>query len=82
MSTSQLPKSKNNGKLMLFKAYDCNSANTLIPGWLSEMDGDNTEEDREIHLYHSELDCTISSPSLKKVFKTSPNSIQYKQQNY
>ena len=74
MSTSQLLKIKNNGESSLFKTR---SANMLISGWLSEMDGENTEEDREIYVNHPKLDGSISSISLKKVFKNSPDTIPY-----
>lgn len=77
MSSSQLL--KNNCGICLFKAYNYNSDNTLISGWLSEMDGENIEEDREIHSYHLKLDGPISCLSLKKVFETSPCPVSIKQ---
>lgn len=51
------------------------SARTVILGWLGEMDGETTEEDWRIYPYPFRLDGKISSPSFKKVFKDSPDTI-------
>ena len=77
MSTSQLLKNKINSALSPVKSYYYNPANMLISRWLSEMDGENSEEDLEICSYHSKLDGQISSPSVKKVFECSFNTISY-----
>lgn len=75
MSTSQLLKSRKNSALCLFGNYYYNSAHMLISRWLSEMDGENTEEDPRIYTNYSKLDGQNSSPSFKKVFRTSPSAI-------
>ena len=77
MSTSQLLKSKRTSALSLVTTYYYNPANMLISRWLSEMDGENTEEDPGIHTNHSKLDGQNISPSFKKVFRYSPSAIYH-----
>ncbi len=75
MSSSKLLNIKNGAELSLFKTYP---ANMSITRWLSEMDGENIEEDLEIHSCYPKLDGPISCPSFKRVFKTSPCAIYFK----
>jgi hypothetical protein len=49
----------------------------MISRWLSEMDGENTEEGRTIHTNHSKLDGPNINPSFKKVFEGSFNTISH-----
>jgi hypothetical protein len=78
MSKNQIILGKYNDLRSLFELYFVKLARTVISGWLGEMDGDATEEDWRFNTYHSKLDGKIISPSFKKVFKDSPDSIHNK----
>lgn len=81
MSKNQMILSKYNDLRCLYELYLVKSALTLISGWLGEMDGETTEEDWRYNTYHSKLDGKIISPSFKKVFKDSPDSLHNKWQS-
>ena len=63
---------------MFIELYFVKSARTVILGWLGEMDGETTEEDWRFNTNHSKLDGDFISPSFKKVFKDSPDSLHNK----
>ncbi len=66
-----------NDLIRLLELFLIKSACTVLFGWLGEMDGETTEEDWRIHTNHSRLDGKVGSPSFKKVFKDSSDSIHH-----
>ncbi|MGB9936198.1 MAG: hypothetical protein ACPK7O_00615 [Methanobacterium sp.] len=62
--------------LSLFQAYHCKLADTRSK-WLIKMGGENVEEDWPIRADNPERDSAGIYPSFKKVFKTSPGSINH-----
>ncbi len=76
MSTRKI-KSKICHNLSLFKAYHCKLADTMSKERLIKMGGENVEEDWPICADNPELDSAGIYPSFKKVFETSPSSINH-----
>lgn len=76
MSTNQLLKKTD--LTHLSRTNNEKSVTNLISWWLSEMDGDTTEEDGPVYTQYIKLDGKNSHPSFKKVFDSSPSTIYHK----
>jgi hypothetical protein len=68
MKMSENKDNKNYSSLnSLFRLFSIELDSARISGWLREMDGENSEEDRAVHSHHSKLDSENSNPSVKKI---------------
>ncbi len=78
MSTSKFTNQTYN-ILSLNRASDSELVDNVSIKRLIRMGGENVEEDWPIRANNPELDSAGIYPSFKKVFKNSPNSINYNQ---